>query len=112
MFLALVFAGYVVFSNITTIFPIMGSDDYFVDSQGWIHGRRCDIESPPWFTEKPCKYDIMIKNTEHICPCLLFEEKKLWALHRINIVDYFRYLRSSGVGEDIIRQEQREYVRR
>lgn len=88
----------------------MDDDEYFIDEYGNIHGDNCPYKSIPWFTKKYSKYDILIKEDQEICSeCLLFEEDKLYMLHRVNLKDEILRLKRGGATEDYIKNRMQEY---
>lgn len=88
----------------------MDDDEYFIDEYGNIHGDNCPYMSTPWFTQKYNKYNILIKREQEICrECLLYEEKKLWKLHYINLDFLEKHLRTHGATEDYIENRMQEY---
>lgn len=88
----------------------MDDDEYFVDKNGDIHGNDCPRKDVPWFTKKHSKYDILIMDEQEICSdCLLFEEDKLYLLHRVNLKDEIIRLRRGGATEDYIKEEVKLY---
>jgi len=94
----------------TTVFPIMGEDEYFVDEYGCIHDKHCPYKDVPWFTVKHRKYDFIRMKGQDICKeCLLLEEEKLNTLHEINIEREVLRLKRAGASDDYINNKLEQY---
>lgn len=109
-FLGILLGILILYSNASTILPIMDDDEYFVDDCGIIHGSNCPYKNIPWFTTKHSKYEILIKADQDICKeCLLLEEEKLWNLHSVNIELLENRLIRNGASDDYIDCEIEKY---
>lgn len=110
LLLGIIFVSGVLVKNYTTIFPVCSEAEYFIDEYGNIHSDNCPYKSPPWFTRKYNKYDILIGRDQEICEeCLYYEKDKLWALHYINIDLNEKLLRINGATEEYIEKRRQEY---
>ena len=110
IFLVIIVGIIIVFSNLSTILPIMDNDEYFIDENNIIHGSDCPYKNVPWFTTKHSKYNLLLRKDQEICrDCLLFEEEKLWELHYINIDLRIKELRANGATENYIEKKMQEY---
>ena len=77
---------YILITNIRTILPIVGEDEYYETTwkykkEGWefvtIHSKDCPYKENKWFKEKRKKYDVLIKKNASICnECIDEDEAK------------------------------------
>lgn len=112
-FLAMIFIAVIIMSNASTIFPIMGDDDFFVDNNEVIHNKRCPYRDVPWFTSKPCKYGFMKKVEWEFCrECFSETEiEKLMMIHEYNLDMEEARLMNAGANDEYIKNKMKQYGR-